>query len=390
MHGNLTGAYDIRHVSVRNRVVLTNKTPTGLNRGFGGPQVYYALERLMQRIAVELSLDPIDVIRSNLVPSGAFPYRTASGALLDSGDYAQRSRPRWRMAARRTETAPRRSARARPHLRHRLYRRGRAERLEYGLHHDGADAGGAPQGRAEERRAGDGDGDARSARRGLGPRRLGAAGAGPSHRAVADRRRRARPEAFGHSCRHRDSTPRAMPGRSPPAIIPAASRRRSAAPPILPPRGSRTSSRSTAPRSSMCPPDEIEFAGGRVRARGNPDNAFRSPASPPPATGRRACCPTDNQALRETAFWTPPELTPPTEHDEINSSLCHGFIFDFCGVEIDRVTGAVRIDNYVTMHDCGRILHPGDGRGPDHRRLRAGDRRRALRGIRLRRRTAAS
>jgi 2-furoyl-CoA dehydrogenase large subunit len=33
MHGNLTGAYDIRHVSVRNRVVVTNKTPTGLNRG---------------------------------------------------------------------------------------------------------------------------------------------------------------------------------------------------------------------------------------------------------------------------------------------------------------------------------------------------------------------
>src|SRR4029450_11924121 len=39
MHGNLTGAYDIRHVSVRNRVVLTNKTPTGLNRGLGGTQM---------------------------------------------------------------------------------------------------------------------------------------------------------------------------------------------------------------------------------------------------------------------------------------------------------------------------------------------------------------
>src|SRR5215211_2529886 len=87
MHGNLTGAYDIRNVSVRNRVVMTNKTPTGLNRGFGGPQVYYALERLMQRIAVELKLDPLDVIRRNLVPSGVFPFRTATGGLLDSGDY---------------------------------------------------------------------------------------------------------------------------------------------------------------------------------------------------------------------------------------------------------------------------------------------------------------
>jgi 2-furoyl-CoA dehydrogenase large subunit len=87
MHGNLTGAYDIRNVAVRNRVVLTNKTPTGLNRGFGGPQVYYALERLMQRIAVELKLDPVDVLRRNLVPADAFPYRTASGGLLDSGNY---------------------------------------------------------------------------------------------------------------------------------------------------------------------------------------------------------------------------------------------------------------------------------------------------------------
>ena len=74
---------------MRNRVVLTNKTPTGLNRGFGGPQVYYALERLMQRIAIELNLDPVDVIRKNLIPSGSFPYKTATGATLDSGDYAQ-------------------------------------------------------------------------------------------------------------------------------------------------------------------------------------------------------------------------------------------------------------------------------------------------------------
>src|SRR2546423_15155050 len=89
MHGNRSGAYDIRHLSVRTRVVLTNKTPTGLKRGFGGPQMYFAFERLMQRIAIELGLDPLDVIRRNLVPSNAFPYRTASGGLLDSGDFAR-------------------------------------------------------------------------------------------------------------------------------------------------------------------------------------------------------------------------------------------------------------------------------------------------------------
>src|SRR3990167_5891905 len=86
MHGASTGAYDVQNLAVTNRIVLTNKAPASLIRGFGGPQLYLALERLMQRIAVELNLDPLDVIRRNLIPSGAFPYRTAAGALYDSGD----------------------------------------------------------------------------------------------------------------------------------------------------------------------------------------------------------------------------------------------------------------------------------------------------------------
>ena len=87
MHGAVTGAYDIANVEVTNRVVLTNKMPSSLIRGFGGPQLYLALERLMQRIAVELNLDPLDVIRRNLIPAEKFPYRAAAGALYDSGDY---------------------------------------------------------------------------------------------------------------------------------------------------------------------------------------------------------------------------------------------------------------------------------------------------------------
>ena len=43
MHGAVTGAYDIANVEVTNRVVLTNKMPASLIRGFGGPQLYLAL-----------------------------------------------------------------------------------------------------------------------------------------------------------------------------------------------------------------------------------------------------------------------------------------------------------------------------------------------------------
>ena len=87
MHGAITGGYDIANVDVVNRVVLTNKMPASLIRGFGGPQLYLALERLVQRIAIELGLDHLDVIRRNLVPANKFPYRAAAGALYDSGDY---------------------------------------------------------------------------------------------------------------------------------------------------------------------------------------------------------------------------------------------------------------------------------------------------------------
>ena len=87
MHGAVTGGYDIANLDVINRVVLTNKMPASLIRGFGGPQLYLALERLVQRIAVELGLDHLDVIRRNLVPAEKFPYKAAAGGLYDSGDY---------------------------------------------------------------------------------------------------------------------------------------------------------------------------------------------------------------------------------------------------------------------------------------------------------------
>ena len=47
MHGVLTGAYGIKNLAVTNRVVMTNKCPSAMVRGFGGPQMYYAIERLV-------------------------------------------------------------------------------------------------------------------------------------------------------------------------------------------------------------------------------------------------------------------------------------------------------------------------------------------------------
>ena len=88
MHGAITGAYDIAHVEVTNRVVLTNKMPASLIRGFGGPQLFLVTGAARcSAIAIELKLDHLDVIKRNLVAKNKFPYRAAAGALFDSGDY---------------------------------------------------------------------------------------------------------------------------------------------------------------------------------------------------------------------------------------------------------------------------------------------------------------
>ena len=75
--GNMTGAYDIGAVGLRSRAVVTNKAPTGLNRGFGGQQLYFGLERLIDKIAGRLDLDPAEVRRRNLIDADAVPLRDA-------------------------------------------------------------------------------------------------------------------------------------------------------------------------------------------------------------------------------------------------------------------------------------------------------------------------
>src|SRR5581483_10932857 len=51
-------------------------------------------------------------------------------------------------------------------------------------------------------------------------------------------------------------------------------------------------------------------------------------------------------------------LAPPDEDDRVVSSAAHGFVADVAVVEVDRETGVVRVIDYVTVHDAGRLLNP--------------------------------
>ena len=66
---------------------LTTTTPVAAYRGAGRPEATFVIERLMDEAARGLGLDPAEIRRRNFIAAGAFPYRTATGQVYDSGDY---------------------------------------------------------------------------------------------------------------------------------------------------------------------------------------------------------------------------------------------------------------------------------------------------------------
>lgn len=359
MHGMLTGAYKVRHLEVHNKEVLTNKTPSGLVRGFGGPQVYFALERLMQRIAVELALDPLDVIARNMIAADAFPYRAPAGSLYDSGDYQQSMA----LAVEQGGLAELKARRDLARSEGRLYGIGYAAIVEPSISNMGyITTALTPEERAK-----------------AGPKN----GANTSATVAVD--------ALGSVTVVIDSVPQGQGHRTVAAQVVAdvlgleladvlvnaeldtqkdgwsiaagnySSRFAGAVAGTVHLTAVKVRDKLALIAAGMldAPVADIVFEKRKIYARANPDvklafhrvagGAHWSPASLPDGMA---------PGVRETVFWTPVQLEAPDEHDVINSSAAYGFVFDICAVEVDRATGQVRIDRYVTSHDAGRILNP--------------------------------
>ena len=67
--------------------VFTNKVPTDAYRGAGRPEATFAIERIMDELAVELGMDPLELRRRNWINADEFPFTTVAGLEYDSGDY---------------------------------------------------------------------------------------------------------------------------------------------------------------------------------------------------------------------------------------------------------------------------------------------------------------
>jgi carbon-monoxide dehydrogenase large subunit len=84
----ITGVYRIPAAYVKVYGVYTNTAMVDAYRGAGRPEASYLIERMVDRFAAEIGMDPADVRRKNFIPPDAFPYDNGLGLLpYDSGNY---------------------------------------------------------------------------------------------------------------------------------------------------------------------------------------------------------------------------------------------------------------------------------------------------------------
>jgi 2-furoyl-CoA dehydrogenase large subunit len=356
MHGSLSGAYRVRNIAARNRVVLTNRCPTGLNRGFGGPQLYLALEGAMNVAAKRLRLDPAELRRRNLIDADAFPYRTPSGGLYDSGDYEACLDHALELAGyeERREKQARAGGTARslgigvacvvePSISNMGYitlaqtPEERAQALPKSGNAEGATVivsplggitvrvGTTPQGQGHATVAAQVAADALGVRPGE-VEVLTEVDTSTSAWSVASGNYSSRFSGVGAAAVHLAATK-------------IAAKLRAIAAAVL-----------DGDADDVVLRDGQAWLGETtVSLRRLAGTAHWNPDALPPGL---------EPGLHETAFYAPPNLAPPDDEDRIASSAAHGFIVDVAVVEVDRETGVVDVLDYVTVHDAGRLLNP--------------------------------
>ena len=344
MHGSLSGAYRVRNVAARNRIVLTNRVPTGLNRGFGGPQLYLALERTMEIAAGRLGLDPADLRRRNLISAEDFPYRTPSGGLYDSGDYEACLDDALELARYEERREEQRRARADG----RLYGLGIACVVEPSI----SNMGYVTLTQTAEERADSlpKSGNAEGASVSVSPLggitvRVATTAQGQGHKTVCAQ---VVADALGVSPEEVEVSTEVDTSTSAWTVASGnySSRFSGVGAGAVALAAEKLATKIAAIREHL---GDESLSLRRVAgiAHWHPD------ALPP---GMEA-------GLHQTSFCAAPNLAAPDAEDRVASSAAHGFVCDVAVVEVDADTGQLRILDYVTVHDAGRLLNPALAEG---------------------------
>jgi 2-furoyl-CoA dehydrogenase large subunit len=355
-YGNITGAYRIGAVQIRARAVVTNKTPTGLNRGFGGQQLYFGLERLMDSVAAACELDPVDVRRRNFVRREDFPYATPTGGVYDSGDYHQALDLLCKNAdypALRAEQ---------------LQARERGEYLGIGVativDPSGTNIGYVGLATSAEQRGRGKSGSTEHVRVSVDPNGIVSVLLGTV------------PQGQGHATVARAIVAQRL-GLPPQDVRPVVEMDTATTPWTIT-SGSYSSRFAPLVTSAVLEaadrlatdillaasvllgtePGDLELADGQVRLRTEPGRSVRFRHAAGLLHWDPGALPDGAQARTyEEAAFTPPQSKAASRTDQINSSLCYGFVAELAVVSVDPQTLQVSVRKVVTVHDAGTVLN---------------------------------
>ncbi|MBG9447361.1 carbon monoxide dehydrogenase [Cytobacillus firmus] len=358
-HSNSTGAYRIQNVKMEAIAVVTNKSPTGLIRGYGGPQHYFPLERMMQIISAELDLDVIEVIKKNLITKEEFPYHTASGGIYDSGDYHKALHLALESIDYDSFKEKQKAA----------WKQGKYLGLGFAciVEPSGSNMGYVTIALTPEERAKSlpKSGCSEGATVSIDPMggitvRISTVPTGQGHetvtcqivadvlgvdpasiRVIAELDTLTSPWSVASGSY---SSRFAPIGSS--AVYQAAQK-------------VRLKLLEIAKSQIDTTVDELVMAEGKVFAEKNPSKSI----SIKRLVGLAHWNPQDLPAgiepgIHESAFYTLSAAESPNELDLVNGSVTYGFVFDAVQVEVDIDTGEVKILDYTTIHDAGKLLNP--------------------------------
>ncbi|MDP6818970.1 MAG: molybdopterin-dependent oxidoreductase [Alphaproteobacteria bacterium] len=359
MQATSNGCYGVRNIAIENILVVTNQMPTGLNRGFGGPQFFFALERMMDLAAKGLGIDPADLRRRNFIAKDSFPYLCPGGSLLDSGDYTKALDECLRLAGYPELKAKREQARKAG----RLFGIGFA----VGLEPSGSNMGYVSLAQTAEERAlaEPKSGANSSATISMDPTgsvtvQLCSTPNGQGHATVAAQ---IVAERLGIEPDQVDVVTEIDTQTSAWSIASGNYANRFAA------QVSGAVSmcadkvadklKLIALEILECDVRDILLADGAAQIAGVPEKSIAVRKLAAAAHWNPVAMPERSEpGIHETVVFSPPTLTSVDDRDRVSSAVTYGSVFDLVALEIEPATGRVSVDKYVSLHDVGTMLNP--------------------------------
>ena len=359
MHSTSNGAYRVKNIAVENVLAVTNRMPAGLNRGYGGPQFYFALERIMEIAARGLGLDAAEIRRRNLVRADEFPYACPAGSVLDSGDYRRCLDEALRLGDYPALLARRERARASG----KLFGIGFA----VGVEPSGSNMAyvGLAQTPEQRSRAEPKSGANASATIAIDPS------------GTVSVQIDSTPNGQGHATVCAQLVAQELGLRPEDIDVITETDTRTSAWSIASGNYSNRFAAAVTSAVQVCaqqvagklkamaaddldvPAAEIELAGGSARVKADPGRAIAVGRLAARAHWNPAGMPgTVSAGLYESVVLDAPMLTSPDDADRVSSAMTYGFVADLVAVEIDRATGRVDIVKYASVHDVGTMLNP--------------------------------